>query len=57
MFSIVLVGRTYWEPLVDWLRGSVLAAGNISSPDLELFAFADTEDEVAACVAAAAGKV
>jgi hypothetical protein len=54
--SIVLVRRAYWEPLFEWLRGSVLAAGNISAADLELFSFADAEDEVAASVATSRGE-
>jgi len=51
--SIVLMRRDYWEPLFEWLRGRVLPAGNISTADLELFAFADDEDEAAACVSRA----
>ena len=51
--SIVLIRREYWEPLFGWLRAGVLAAGNISRTDLDLFAFADDEDEAAACVATA----
>jgi uncharacterized protein (TIGR00730 family) len=51
--AIVLARRAYWEPLLDWLRHSVLAGGKISAADLELFQFADNEDEVAACVATA----
>ncbi len=51
--SIVLVRRTYWEPLFDWLRYTVLGEGKISAGDLELFSFADDEDQVAACVGAA----
>jgi uncharacterized protein (TIGR00730 family) len=54
--SIVLMRRAYWAGLLDWLRGSVLPGGKISAADLELFSFADDEDEVAACVRAASGK-
>jgi uncharacterized protein (TIGR00730 family) len=54
--SIVLMRRQYWEPLFAWLRTTVLTAGNISTADLELFAFADAEGEVAACAARAAGE-
>jgi uncharacterized protein (TIGR00730 family) len=51
--SIVLARRTYWKPLFDWLRDSVVAEGKISAADLDLFTFADDEDEVAACIASA----
>jgi hypothetical protein len=54
--SVVVMRRGYWEPLFDWLRSSVLAAGNISNADLDLFAFADDEDEVAASVATSRGE-
>jgi uncharacterized protein (TIGR00730 family) len=54
--SIVLVRRAYWEPLLDWLRGSVLAEGKISAADMALFSFADDGDEVAARVATALGE-
>jgi uncharacterized protein (TIGR00730 family) len=54
--SIVLMRREYWEPLFAWLRTSVLACGNISTADLELFAFADDEDQAAACVMLAPGE-
>jgi uncharacterized protein (TIGR00730 family) len=43
---VVLVHRAYWEPLVDWLRHTVLAGGKISPEDLQLPTFADDVDEV-----------
>lgn len=52
-FPLVLVGRDYWRPLVGWLRGTVLAQGKISAPDLRLIELADTADEVVEIVAAA----
>src|SRR5690625_3280855 len=44
-FPIVLVGRSYWAPLLDWLRDTMLAAGAISEADLELCQLADTPKE------------
>lgn len=44
-FPIVLVGRSYWTPLLDWLRDTMLASGAISEPDLELCQLADTPKE------------
>jgi len=52
-FPLVLVGRDYWRPLVGWLRGTVLAQGKISAPDLTLIALADTAAEVVEIVDAA----
>lgn len=54
--SIVLMRRAYWDPLFEWLRTSVLAAENISPADMELFAFAEDEDQAAACVERASGE-
>jgi uncharacterized protein (TIGR00730 family) len=44
-FPIVLIGTEYWQGLVDWLRDSVLAAGKISSGDLDLWQLTDDVDE------------
>jgi uncharacterized protein (TIGR00730 family) len=40
-FPIVLVGHDYWTGLVDWLRDSVLAAGNIGPSDVSTLAVRD----------------
>ena len=44
-FPVVLMGRSFWEGLVDWLRDTVLGAGNISSSDLDLFHICDDAKE------------
>lgn len=45
-FPIVLVGKTYWSGLVEWLKTSMLEAEqNISPEDLNLFSLVDTTDE------------
>ena len=36
-FPIVLVGEKFWGGLIDWIKGTMLAAGNISPEDLDLF--------------------
>ena len=36
-FPLVLVGTQYWSPLVDWMRGTLLAGGKIGAGDLEVF--------------------
>jgi uncharacterized protein (TIGR00730 family) len=40
-FPIVLMGTDYWEGLVEWLRGSVLADGNIAPVDVTTMAVCD----------------
>ena len=45
-FPIVLVGRKYWEGLIDWLKQTVLGVeNNISEEDLDLFSVVDEADE------------
>jgi len=45
-FPIVLVGTDYWSGLVDWLRGSVLEAGNIGPADVSTLEVCDNPAEV-----------
>lgn len=44
-FPIVLVGRDYWQGLVDWVRAAALPRGMISAADLELLKVVDTAQE------------
>ena len=45
-FPIVLVGKSYWTGLFDWVKEQMLhAEHNISSEDLELVKIVDTADE------------
>ncbi|UCD60123.1 MAG: TIGR00730 family Rossman fold protein [Flavobacteriaceae bacterium] len=45
-FPIILVGESFWKGLIDWIKGTMLNAGNISETDLDLIRIADTEEEV-----------
>jgi uncharacterized protein (TIGR00730 family) len=45
-FPIVLVGRSFWSGLVDWMKNIMLEEKNISPEDLDLFHVVDTADEV-----------
>jgi uncharacterized protein (TIGR00730 family) len=50
-FPIVLVGKSYWEGLVDWITKTVLGTeNNISAKDLDLFTLVDTVDEAVKCI-------
>ena len=49
-FPIILVGRKYWEGLVTWINEVMLAEGNISESDLDLFSVVDTSEEAVALI-------
>ncbi|PRY60255.1 hypothetical protein BCF74_10741 [Knoellia remsis] len=49
-FPIILMGTAYWQGLLDWLRGSLLAAGTISAKDLDLVTVTDDVDEAVATI-------
>ncbi|MEI7661191.1 MAG: TIGR00730 family Rossman fold protein [Bacteroidota bacterium] len=44
-FPIVLVSRSYWQGLIDWITGTVLTEQNIGPLDLEIFKVVDTAQE------------
>jgi len=44
-FPVVLFGSEYWGGLLDWLRNTTQAVGNISPGDLELFKVTDSPEE------------
>ncbi|MHC4777364.1 MAG: LOG family protein [Planctomycetota bacterium] len=45
-FPIVLCGREYWNPLVDWIRNTLVVQGCVSETDLDLFHVRDEPAEV-----------
>ena len=45
-FPIVLLGKTYWNGLIEWIKEIMLKKEkNISPDDLDLFSLVDTADE------------
>jgi hypothetical protein len=45
-FPVVLVGKSYWEGLINWIKGTMLEKEkNINAADLDLFKIVDTADE------------
>lgn len=44
-FPVVLLGTAYWQGLLDWLRGTMLAEAKIGSDDLEMLRLTDDVDE------------
>jgi uncharacterized protein (TIGR00730 family) len=40
-FPVVLLGQSYWAPLLEWVRRSALADGMVSADDLALLTLTD----------------
>lgn len=49
-FPIILVGKDYWQGLIDWLRNTALAEQMISESDFSIFHVVDTADEAVAII-------
>ncbi|MFK7965790.1 MAG: TIGR00730 family Rossman fold protein [Burkholderiaceae bacterium] len=43
---VILAGRDFWQPLVDWMRNQQLGEGLISEDDLDLFLVTDDQQAV-----------
>lgn len=46
-FPIYLMGKSYWEGLIDWLQTRAQKEGCLSAKDMTLFKITDDPDEVA----------
>ncbi len=44
-FPVVLMGVAYWQGLLDWVRGTMLADGKIGAGDLDLICLTDDVTE------------
>ena len=44
-FPFVLMGKSFWTPLLDYLRQSMLAAGTIDAADVKRWVVTDSADE------------
>lgn len=49
-FPVILVGGDYWKGLIDWMKGTVLTAHNISQSDLDIFQVIDEPREIVSAV-------
>lgn len=46
-FPIIMVGKEFWQGMIDWIKATALEKfENISATDLDLIHLVDTEDEV-----------
>ena len=50
-FPIVLIGRAFWQGLIDWLRNTMAKSGKIQLEDLDLFHLTDDVDEAVRLIA------
>lgn len=46
-FPVYLVGKEYWQGMLDWLKNTVLSYGNIKPADLDLIRLSDDPEEIA----------
>ncbi len=49
-FPIILVGTSFWNGLMDWIKTRMLEEKNISPEDLDLIKLVDSPDEVVAII-------
>ena len=49
-FPVVLVGRSYWAPMLEWIRTRMLEDGLIGPSDLDLLTVTDDPGEAVECV-------
>lgn len=43
---VILVGSSFWKGLLDWMNGTLVAAGTVSAEDMKLIRVIDDPDEV-----------
>jgi uncharacterized protein (TIGR00730 family) len=48
-FPVVLVGSSYWQHLIDWLRNETFERGFIDESDLQQLSVVDTAEEALRC--------
>jgi hypothetical protein len=51
-FPMVLMGRDFWQPMLDFLRSRMVEQGTIEQADLDRFIVTDSPEEAAAVVRA-----
>jgi uncharacterized protein (TIGR00730 family) len=44
-FPLVLMGKSFWGPLADYLRNTLLAAGTVDEPDVSRWILTDSPEE------------
>jgi uncharacterized protein (TIGR00730 family) len=49
-FPIVLVGKTYWQGLLEWMQTTMLGTGCVKNDDLQSLSIVDSAEEAAQIV-------
>jgi uncharacterized protein (TIGR00730 family) len=49
-FPVVLVGKDYWQGLVDWLKKTAVPMGNLDLEDIDLMHIVDEPEDVCAII-------
>lgn len=50
-FPIILVGKSFWEDLLSWIKKTLIKAeSNVSPEDMDLIQVVDTADEAVECI-------
>ena len=49
-FPVILLGREYWDPLVQFIKGTLLAKSAIDAKDVELLHVTDSPEEAVALI-------
>jgi uncharacterized protein (TIGR00730 family) len=49
-FPVILYGSNYWSGLINWMRDTMLPAGNIGAADLDLLQLADDPEQISEMV-------
>lgn len=44
-FPVILMGKDYWAPCVDWLKNTMVANGTISQEDMDFFFVTDDPEQ------------
>jgi uncharacterized protein (TIGR00730 family) len=51
-FPIILVGSSYWSPLMQWIKGTLAGTGTIAPADVDLITLTDDVEEILATIVA-----
>lgn len=55
-FPIILAGKDFWQPMLDYLEQTMVKEGTIGQADVDRFVVTDDPKEIARCVAEVAMK-
>jgi uncharacterized protein (TIGR00730 family) len=45
-FPVILVGKEYWQGIIDWMKESMVKNGLLSTKELSIFRLAESPDDV-----------